>query len=117
MTVKEQQKLMIPAQTSDKDDYIQGIGKKEVMMIGIALMVAIFLILYGVITNRNLPVWVFSAFFLVAVTVIVVRRDSINESVIDKVRLMVTYQKSQKCYQYQQYDFYELKEDGIYDGE
>lgn len=110
MAEYEQQKLMIPAQTSDRDDYIQGIGKKEVMIIAIALIAAIILIMYGVLIGGNLPVWAFAAFFLLAVTVIVVRRDSINESVIDKIQLVIAYQKSQKKYQYQQYDFYNLKE-------
>ena len=108
MGEKEQQKLMIPAQTSDRADYIQGIGKKEVSIIVISLLIGVVLVLFGLFTGGNLLAWTFAAFFEIAVTIIVVRRDAINESVVDKIRIIKIYQKSQKKYQYKQYDIYNL---------
>ena len=54
----------------------------------------------------------FVTVFGVALTVIVVRRDNINESMIDKIRFMIQYQKSQKIYLYKKYDFLQLEQLG-----
>lgn len=55
-----------------------------------------------------MALWMFAAVFVVAFTVISVRRDRINESLIDKIRFMVQYQKSQKIYFYHKYDVFQL---------
>lgn len=98
-------KLMIPAQTSDRPDYIQGIGKKEACVIAGAVLAAILLIVLALAAGGSVPICTFAAFFMIAATVIIIRRDKINESVIDKVRIMIAYRKMQKRYLYEHYDF------------
>lgn len=98
--------LKIPAPVSDRDDFIQGIGVKEVSIIGAAFFVVLVLavIIFG--TTDNLLAAVFTAAFLLGCTVITVKRDSINENLIDQARILYRYWKMQKVYLYEQYDFF-----------
>lgn len=100
--------LKIPENTSDRNDYVQGIGKKELVIILSSFGIAIAMLIFALTTGGNMALWMFAAVFVVAFTVISVRRDRINESLIDKIRFMVQYQKSQKIYFYHKYDVFQL---------
>lgn len=104
---KESDKLTIPAQTSDRKDYIQGIGAKEVTIIVIALFAGIIFTGIALFSGGNVVGTLFFVIFAVAVTILLVRRDTINESVIDKIRIAIAYGKSQKKFYYKYYDFIE----------
>lgn len=106
----ENNKLMIPAQTSDRKDYVSGIGKKEVAVIGGSLVLSIMMVLISFALGLSVAVAMFIAFFIVASTICVIRRDAINESLIDKIGLIICYRKEQKQFLYVHYAFYELPE-------
>lgn len=107
----EKKKLMIPSPTSDRDDYIQGIGKKEVGIIVAAIIIGIFVIAIGAISG-NVVVFTFIAFFSIAVVIMVVRRDAINETIIDKVKNLIRYGKSQKIYMYEYHEVWKADDWG-----
>ncbi len=108
--MEENNKLMIPAQTSDRKDYVSGIGKKEVAVIIGSLVVSIAIVLITFMAGASVAVAMFIAFFTVASTICVIRRDAINESLIDKIGLIIRYSKAQKQFLYVHYAFYELQE-------
>lgn len=98
--------LKIPAPVSDRDDFIQGIGTKEVSIIIAAFFAVLILafIISGI--TGNLIAAVCTAAFFLGLTVITVKRDSINENLIDQVRILYRYWKTQKVFVYKHYDFF-----------
>lgn len=100
--------LDIPTNASDKDDYIQGIGRKELAIIAVSLIgcVIIAVITYSILNDMMKAACL--AFIVLTVTVMIVKRDIYNETMIDKIRIMVNYIKMQKQYKYIQQDFLEV---------
>lgn len=110
-----QKKLSIPANASDRNDFIQGIGKKEASIIGIAILVAVVMISIAFLTGTNTMLWLFIAIFEVVVVVLAIKRDITNESLVDKIKFIIRYQKSQKKYEYKKADFLRIGEVDIND--
>lgn len=103
--------LHIPAQSSDRNDYIQGIGPKEVAIILAALLASAILAVFICVFTGNIPMGLFTGFFMIGSTIIAVKRDSINESMIDKVNIIIEYSKSQKRYEYRYDDVFETEKE------
>lgn len=101
----EKNDLYIPTNVSDSNDIISGFGMKELAITGagagFALMLAI--ILYS--SSKNIVTAVLLPFTVIAVIIVCVRRDKYSESVIDKLRFIWIYYRSQKRYKYQYYDY------------
>ncbi len=106
MEEKKPKDLKIPTQVSDRADIIQGIGKKELGIIGGAVVfLIIFVIVFTNITG-NVAVGIFSAMFLLAVVIVTIKRDTTNENLIDHTRNLIRYLRMQKIYEYRYYDIY-----------
>lgn len=101
---EKERELKIPTQTSDRNDYIQGVGAKELTEILISLIIAVVLTCVFYFVFGNLLIALFVGFFALASTIIAVKRDAINESMIDKLRLIMHYAKMQKKYEYEYRD-------------
>lgn len=99
--------LEIPTNASDRNDYIQGIGKKEVLIIGIALVIGIMIAIFGYLTTENPMISMGTAIFILVIVIAFVIRDQNNESFVDKMRFMLRYYKMQKQYFYSQSPLYE----------
>lgn len=104
---KNEYELKIPENTSDRDDYIQGIGLKEVIIIVIALIIDIVLVACVYLSSGNIIAGLCTAAFLLGIVIITVKRDLINENLIDKIRILCAYIRLQKVLQYRQYDLWE----------
>lgn len=106
---REKKKLTIPENTSDRDDFIQGIGRKEIsiLLIIIFAMLIFTVILIGM--TQNIPACILTAFFVIGVTFISIKRDIMNENLIDKLQIFFRYLQMQKLYEYKQY-IYEDKD-------
>ncbi len=102
-------RLKIPENTSDRNDYIQGIGKKELAAVVCVLGISLGILLPALLSGANAVLWTFAAVFMTASSVIIVKRDKTNESLVDKIKFMARYQKSQKRYLYEQKDFLMLQ--------
>lgn len=100
-----EKKLKIPENASDRNDFVMGIGKKEIAVILISLFIAFIITISFIIANKNMLVGIFIAVFVCAATVLIVKRDAINESLIDKLKFIIRYYKIQKKYFYVQFDF------------
>lgn len=98
--------LYIPVNVPERNDFFDGFGTKELIATALALVVGI---IFAVVIYLNFNS-LLSAFLLlgtiVATTILLVKRDRIDESFIDKINFVRIYNKQQKRYEYQYYDFY-----------
>lgn len=94
-------KLYIPVNVVESRDFVSGFGKKELAITGGALFIAVILafIIYAVTANTIVSVG--AVIFLVAGTVMAVRRNSHNESIVDQIILIHKYCQAQKRFVYE----------------
>lgn len=103
---EKKKELYIPLNVIESQDLISGIGGKEVGYIGGALLAGVILAVMIFMLSGSMVLAVLVGGTLVAVTVMLVRRDRFNESMIDKFRFLKIYLKAQKKYEYQYYNIY-----------
>lgn len=103
--------LYIPVNVPEREDYISGFGSKELTITGLSLLVGIILAAI-IFIQTDVAFWaVGTAGGLVALTIVVVRRDHFDESVIDKLRFVYRYHKAQKQFEYHYFNIYEGSEE------
>lgn len=96
--------LKIPENASDRDDFIQGFGKNEAAAMLFSILGTIIVVCVCVNIGLSIQVGILMAFSMLAVTFTVIKRDRINENMIDKIRIMFCYYKSSKIYLYHHFD-------------
>ncbi|MBO5093171.1 MAG: hypothetical protein J6C33_02305 [Lachnospiraceae bacterium] len=103
----EQKELYFPVNVIDRNDYITGFGPKELLttIISFGVSVAVIICLY--FGTGNVFLSLFTGIMILAVTIMLIRRDKFDESVIDKVRYIVEHYQSQKKFVYDYYNIYE----------
>lgn len=98
--------LYIPVNIPERNDFFAGYGIKELIATAIALVIGAILAVMIYLLSGSL----FFAFgelgTLVGFTILLVKRDRIDESFIDKLNFVRIYRKQQKRYEYAYYDFY-----------
>lgn len=105
--MKEKKKeLYIPLNVVESQDLISGIGGKEAAYIGAALLIGIVLAVIIFTGSGNMVSAVLTAGIIVSITVLLVKRDQFNESMIDKFRFIKIYMQSQKRYGYRYFNIY-----------
>lgn len=99
--------LYIPVNVMDSNDYIAGFGSKELAISAIATAIAlgIAITLYIVTQNVFMAIMVFAIIILTTISLIF--RDKCNESIIDKIHLVILYCRRQKTFVYRYYNIYE----------
>lgn len=104
---KTDEKLYMPVNVPDSEDYVAGIGKKELTIIGICLAVAVVMaiIIYTAVGDE--VVALIAAGIFIALVILCVRRDPFNESLIDKLKIVIAYHRAQKQYVYSYFNVYE----------
>lgn len=103
----ENEKLYIPTKILDSDDFITGIGAKEVY---VTMIATIFSAVFGVVMNQisgNAFMSVLLAIAIIAITIFLVRRDMCNENVFQKLEILFKDSRLQKQYKYQYTNIYE----------
>lgn len=111
--MEEREKLPIPVNVVEQEDFISGFGNKEILIT--ALVFVIGVILGGIIFvgTGNMIIAIGLASVLLAATILIIKRDRFDESMIDKVRFVRIYINAQKQYMYSYYNIYEGRiEDG-----
>lgn len=98
--------LYIPLNVVESQDVISGIGAKEIGYIGGALLAGVILAVLIYSFSGSMVLAVLIGGTLVALTVMLVRRDKFNESMIDKLRFVKIYLKAQKKFEYQYHNIY-----------
>lgn len=98
--------LYIPVNTMDSEDYISGIGSREVAVISLISFIAIILgILISMLLNVLLAVSLVA--LILSMTIMVIRRDLSNENLIKKMRVVLEFVNCQKKYEYRYSNIYE----------
>ena len=98
--------LYIPVNVPERNDFFEGFGGRELVITAISLVIGA---IGAVLIYLNFNSLLFAFLFLgtvVAVTILLVKRDRIDESFVDKINFVNIYNKQQKRYEYQYYDFY-----------
>jgi c-di-AMP phosphodiesterase-like protein len=96
--------LYISTNILERKDIVEGFGKKEIGYLMVALLISIilFFILYAFTGDILIPF--IAAIMILTVVAMIVRKDQCNESMIDKLKFMLEFSKSQKKYEYQYMD-------------
>lgn len=104
--MEEKEKLPIPVNVPEQKDFLPGIGSKELGIIAVLSMIDIVLIfiIHGV--SGSLITSILIGAIIIALVVMVVKRDRFNECVIDKVKIVFQFSEKQKKYVYSFYDMY-----------
>lgn len=102
----QEKDLKIPTNNPDRDEYISGIGSKEVAVFVIMFFVCIVLAIFIYKFTKNLPASIMTTFLIMAVTILLNIRDKYGENMIDKVRIAIRYFKMQKKYLYKKQDIF-----------
>ncbi|MBS6953498.1 MAG: hypothetical protein KH230_09715 [Enterocloster asparagiformis] len=107
-------KMYIPINTPDSEDYVSGIGAFEVGAISIGTLAAIILCIAYYTLTENVIETVLIGAVIIAVTIIIFRRNQYNENLIKQLRVIIHYIKAQKRYIYEYYDMYkDISEDEL----
>lgn len=90
--------LYIPVKTLDADDFIEGIGILELAICGVSLVIILIIsVILAKIFINNL-VGIGFAIFSTIVTLSIIRRDSSNENLIQKIFIILRFIRKQKIY-------------------
>lgn len=98
--------LYIPLNVVESQDLINGIGGKEIGYIGGALAAGVVMAVLLFSFTGSMVMAVLAGGGIVSLTVIMVRRDRFNESMVDKIRFVWIYTKVQKKYEYHYHNIY-----------
>lgn len=102
--------LYIPVHTPDADDFVAGIGKFEGLVVGISGVVSLLLAIISYAVMENVIVAVMFSAIIIALTITIIRRDSHNENLVNKLMIVWDFYKSQKRYYYRYHSIYESGE-------
>ena len=105
--LSQKDKLPIPTNCPDADDLVPGIGRKEIMIIGVSFLVAVITALRVYLKIGNVFTCLVIAASIVFFTVIFVKRNQFQESFIDNIKQVIDYHLAQKRFQYEYYNIYE----------
>lgn len=104
--------LYIPVNIVRRKETIQGIGRKEIIQIIIAVIAGALIGIILFFTNDNNPLYLIMAIFASgSAAFIFLRKDATNRSTIDKLKLYIDFIKSQKRFYYKYVNIYEKKKE------
>ena len=101
----EETKLYIPSNVKVRLEFFKGYGVKELMS---TIIVAVVLIPISIIAyhlgNQNYLLPVLIEMFGVVATIVATTKDDNNLCIVNQVKFMIDFAKSQKKYEYEYYD-------------
>lgn len=99
--------LYIPIKTLDSDDYIEGIGRLEVALIGGGIVLGLVLGVSIANIIQNSLAGVVTGILITILSIGIFRRDATNENLIQKLNIIYQFMNIQKRYMYQYYEILE----------
>ena len=101
----EDTKLYIPSNVKIRLEFFKGYGVKELIS---TIIVAIILIPFSIIAyytgNQNYILTVIIEMFGVVATVVATTKDENNLCVVNQLKYMIDFARTQKKYEYEYYD-------------
>lgn len=114
---RENRKLYVPTNASDRNDYISGFGKPELMVSAVALLLCLIGSAAAIsIDEKHIYAAVLISAVIMVTIVSMIWRDRYDESVLEKIRQIIAYSKAQKTYEYVYDDWIESYMGDIKDG-
>ncbi len=104
---KSDEKLYMAINVPDSVDYVAGIGSKELTIIGISLAIAVVMAIVIYASAGDEIAALIAAGTFLTLVIVCIRRDPFNESLIDKLKIVINYHRAQKQYVYSYYNIYE----------
>lgn len=108
--VKKELYLPVNIPASRAFDYFAGYGAKELGITFVSFVVAMIM---AVIVYQGTEQILYSALLgigLVGMTVLIIKRDKFDESLITQLQIVRKYHKAQKRYEYFYFDIYKNEE-------
>jgi len=96
--------LYIPGNVLERKDIIDGFGNREIGIVVVATAAAAIVFFAIFLSTGDVLIPFTAAIFLIGGTIIAVRKDQHDESLIDKINFVYRFTKTQKKYQYQYKD-------------
>lgn len=109
MKEKQEKTLLIPENCPPVDYLIIGFTKTDVGMVVLFGVIGAILGISVYAHNGNSIVGVAVFFLFVMVAISVFRRNQYTENLIDKIRIIRKYKKSQKMYEYKYLNIWEIE--------
>lgn len=106
--------LYVPNNCSPLDYIIEGFTNREIAYIAAVGVIALIVAIYMYAKLNMVFQAVFVVVLSVAFAIMFFRRDGYSENCVDKIRIIISYNRSQKGYEYEYKNIYELEEE---DGE
>lgn len=106
---KEKGTLYIPVGVKTHQEYFDGFGKAQLMQAALICLVGGLLDLLAFIITRNIPVCILVILIIIASSIMMCTRDQTNLSVVDQIKNMIHFSRSQKYYSYIALDEWEFK--------
>lgn len=103
----DKEKLSIPVNVVEQEDFVAGFGNKELLITGVTLIAGIIIGILVYVCSANVIYALGSGIALLTITVTLIKRDRFDECIIDKMRFVKLYIKAQKQYVYSYYNIYE----------
>lgn len=111
-TENKKKELYLPTNIPESRayDYFSGYGIKELVITICSMVVAIiFAVILFQYTNQILYSGILGGGILF-ITILIIKRDKFDESLIDQLKIIIKFMKEQKQYEYFYYNIYEDKD-------
>jgi len=100
--------LYIPVQIRKRKEIVEGIGRKEIHQIIIAILIGALIGIILFFLNNNNPLYLIMAIFTCgSAAFIFLKRDATNRNTIDKIKLYIDFINNQKRFYYKYVNIYE----------
>lgn len=97
---KEKGTLYIPVGIKTQQEYFDGFGKAQLAQVALICLVGGLLDLLAFIVTRNIPVCILAMLIIIASSIMMCTRDQTNLSVVDQIKNIIHFSRSQKYYPY-----------------
>ena len=104
MELNEKETLYIPLGLKTKTEIFDGFGKEELFKAIISTLIAAAIDVVIYLIFRNVVVTIVFILSAMAGSVMMLTRDMSNLSVVDQIKFMIRFAKSQKKYKYKYLD-------------
>lgn len=106
---EHKKELYIPVNIPESraKDYFAGYGAKEFVITLCSFIIAMIIAIILYTTTEQILFAGIIGIGIVGLTVIIVKRDKFDESMIDQMKIIRKFSKAQKQYEYEYYNIYE----------
>lgn len=102
--------LYIPANIKTRFEFFSGFGFKELTITGSLGIISIFIGIFINFITNDFYNSILVVLITISTTIMAVRKNETNQSVIDTIKLYIRFIKAQQHYKYEYFNNYERSE-------